>query len=85
METLCASRSVRPPYRPRRGAGGCRSEQQTETKASRAQRGHGPAQAAVKRSTTSAAIQKAGRQGTSTEPPLMPTQPSPDPWNSVGG
>ena len=35
--------------------------------------------------TTSAAIQKAGRQGTSTEPPLMPTQPPPDPWNSVGG
>jgi hypothetical protein len=23
--------------------------------------------------------------GTSTEPPPMPTQPSPDPWNSVGG
>ena len=36
-------------------------------------------------STTSASFQKAGRQGTSTEPPPMPTQPSPDPWNSVGG
>ena len=43
VETLCASRSVRPPYRPRRGAGGCWSEQQTKTKASRAQRGYGPA------------------------------------------
>ena len=42
VETLCASRSVRPPYRPRRGAGGCWSEQQTKTKASRAQRGYGP-------------------------------------------
>ena len=31
--------------------------------------------------TTSAAIQKAGRQGTSTEPPLMPTKPPPgSPW-----
>ena len=36
--------------------------------------------AAVKRSnTTSAAIQKAGRQGICTKPPLMPTQPFPDP------
>ena len=35
--------------------------------------------------TTSAAIQKAGRQGTSTEPPPMPTQPPPGPWDSVGG
>ena len=44
VETLCASRSVRPLYRPRRGAGGCWSEQQTKTKASRAQRGYGPGQ-----------------------------------------
>ena len=42
VETLCASRSARPPYRPRRGAGGCWGEQQTKTKARPAQRGHGP-------------------------------------------
>ena len=33
----------------------------------------------AKNNTTSAAFQKAGRQGTSTEPPLMPTQPPPGP------
>ena len=35
--------------------------------------------------TTSASFQKAGRQGTSTEPHPMPTQPPPGPWKSVGG
>ena len=35
--------------------------------------------------TTSAAIVFNGRQGTSTEPPLMPTQPPPGPWGLVKG
>ena len=35
--------------------------------------------------TTSAAIVFNGRQGTSTEPPPMPTQPPPGPWDLVGG
>ena len=35
--------------------------------------------------TTSAAIVFNGRQGTSTESPLMPTQPPPGPWDLVGG
>ena len=34
-------------------------------------------------STTSAAIVYNGRQGTSTEPPLIPTQPSSGPWDLV--
>ena len=29
--------------------------------------------------------EKNGRQGTSTEPPLMPTKPPHGPWNSTGG
>ena len=37
------------------------------------------------RTTTSAAIVYNGRQGTSTEPPLMPTQPSSGPWDLVKG
>ena len=36
-------------------------------------------------STTSAAIVYNGRQGTSTESPLMPTQPSSGPWDLVKG
>ena len=38
VETLCASRSVRPPYRLRRGAGGRWSESTDQTTASRAHR-----------------------------------------------
>ena len=35
--------------------------------------------------TTSAAIQKNGRQKAGTHPALMPTQPPPGPWGLVGG
>ena len=35
--------------------------------------------------STAAAIQKNGRQGTSTESPLMPTQPPLGPWDLVRG
>ena len=45
----------------------------------------GPLGKEPQRSTTSAAFQKNGRQGTSTESPLMPTQPPPGPWDLVGG
>ena len=36
-------------------------------------------------STTSASIQKAGRQKASIEPPLIPTQPPSGPWGLVRG